>query len=111
MTRARPGTFPVPSPLIVTSRRVTIAWANVATNSPIAIWLGLSCRSRWTIRGENCPIASWTTTMVIVSTMLAMLTIDAAIVDRIGTAASGPPVMLRGMSWYSKRRSIAIVET
>ena len=33
--------------------------------------------------------------MVIVSTSSAMLTIDAAIVDRMGTAASGPPVMLR----------------
>ena len=30
----------------------------IATNSPMASWLGLSRRIRWTIRGENCPIAS-----------------------------------------------------
>ena len=39
--------------------------------SPIASWLGLSRRIRCTIRGENCPIASCTTTMVIVRTSVA----------------------------------------
>ena len=43
------------------------------------------------MRGENCPIASWTTTIVIVSTSAARLTIEAAIVVRITMAASGPP--------------------
>ena len=88
----------MPSPLIVTSRRVTIAWAKVATNSPMALWLGLSCSSRCTIRGENWPIASWTTTIVIVRTSAAMLTIEAATVDRIGMAASGPPTTEAGIS-------------
>ena len=57
-----------------TSRRASIAWANVATKRPIAIWLGLSWRIVCTMRGENCPIASWTTTIVIVRTSAARLT-------------------------------------
>ena len=93
---AIPGTWPVPSPLFVTSRRARIACTNVATKRPIASWLGLSRRIRCTIRGENWPIASWTTTMVIVSTSAVRLTIEAATVDRIAVAASGPPTTLRG---------------
>ena len=30
-----------------------MAWANVATNNPIANWLGLSCKNVCTMRGEN----------------------------------------------------------
>ena len=59
---------------------------------PIAIWLGRSRRIRCTMRGENCPIASWTTTIVIVRTSAASDTMEAATVDRIASAASGPPV-------------------
>ena len=40
-------------------------------------------QDRWTIRGENWPIASWTTTIVIVSTSAVRLTIEAATVDRM----------------------------
>ena len=36
ITTAIPGTFPVPSPLFVTSRSARIACTKVATNSPIA---------------------------------------------------------------------------
>ena len=43
-------------------------------------------------------MASWTTTIVIVSTSAASETIEAAIVDRICSAASGPPVRERGTS-------------
>jgi hypothetical protein len=93
---AMPGTWPVPSPLFVTSRSARIACTNVATNRPIASWLGLSRRMRWTIRGENWPMASWTTTMVIVSTSAVRLTIDAATVERNAVAASGPPTRLLG---------------
>ena len=75
-----------------------MAWANVAMNSPIAIWLGLSRRIVWTMRGENWPIANCTTTIVMVRTRAASDTIDAAMVDRIATAASGPPVIHSGTS-------------
>ena len=74
-----------------------MAWANVATNSPIANWLGLSRRNVCTIRGENWPIANCTTTIVIVSTKVANDTIDTAIVVRMPIAASGPPVNQRGI--------------
>ena len=77
-------------PLI--SRSVSIACTKVAMKSPTAIWLGLSRRNVCTMRGENCPIASWTTTIVMVSTSAASDTIDAAMVERIWRAASGPPV-------------------
>ena len=40
---ATPGTWPSPSNC--TSRIATMAWANVATNRPIASWLGLSRRN------------------------------------------------------------------
>ena len=53
VTTAMPGTLPVPSPLMVTSRSARIAWTKVATNRPIASWLGLSRRMRCTMRGEN----------------------------------------------------------
>jgi hypothetical protein len=53
-----PGTWPVPSPKFVTSRTARMAYTNVATKRPMATWLGLSRRTRWTIRGENWPIAS-----------------------------------------------------
>ncbi len=76
----------------LTSRIASIAWANVATKRPIAIWLGLSRRIVCTMRGENWPIASWTTTMVMVSTSAVSVTIETAIVLRIAMAASGPPV-------------------
>ena len=50
------------------------------------------------MRGENWPIASCTTTIVIVRTSAASDTIDAAIVERIASAASGPPVSDAGTS-------------
>jgi len=53
VTTAIPGTFPVLSPLFVTSRSARMECTNVATKRPIASWLGLSWRIRWTIRGEN----------------------------------------------------------
>ena len=104
---ATPGTWPSPSNC--TSRIVNMAWANVATNSPIASWLGRSCRNVCTIRGENWPIANCTTTIVIVNTSVANDTIDTAIVSRIAIAASGPPVSHRGTASKSNQRSIAIV--
>ena len=73
---------------------------------PIASWLGLSRRNVCTIRGENWPIASWTTTIVMVSTSAASDTIEAAMVERIATAASGPPVSPSGTSLKSKALSI-----
>ena len=87
---AMPGTWPVPSPRSTTSRIVSTACTKVATKSPIASWLGLSRRIRCTIRGENCPIASWTTTIVIVSTSVARLTIETAIVVKIAVADGRP---------------------
>jgi hypothetical protein len=50
------------------------------------------------MRGENWPIASWTTTSVRVSTMLVRVTIEEAIVLRIDWAASGLPVKVCGIS-------------
>ncbi len=44
-------------------------------------------------------MASWTTTMVIVSTSAARLTIEAATVPRISVAASGPPTRFLGIAW------------
>jgi hypothetical protein len=38
VTTATPGTLPVPSPLMVTSRSARIAWTKVATKRPIASW-------------------------------------------------------------------------
>ena len=61
------------------------------------------------MRGENCPIANCTTTMVIVSTSVANDTIDAAIVVRIAIAASGPPVSQRGIASKPVARSMASV--
>ena len=80
---ATPGTFPVPSPLMVTSRSARMAWTKVATKRPIASWLGLSRRMRCTMRGENWPMASWTTTIVIVRTSAVRLTIEAAMVEKM----------------------------
>jgi hypothetical protein len=98
VTTAIPGTLPVPSPLLVTSRIARIACTKVATKRPIASWLGLSWRMRCTIRSENWPIASWTTTIVIVRTSAARLTIEAATVARMAVAASGPPTRLSGIA-------------
>ncbi len=58
---------------------------------PIANWLGRSLSIGWTMRGENWPIASWTTTIVMVNTSAPRLTIEVAIAPRIARAASGPP--------------------
>ena len=93
---ATPGTCPSPSKC--TSRRASMAWAKVATNKPMANWLGRSRRKVCTMRGENWPIASCTTTIVIANTSVASETIDTAIVSKIATAASGPPVIHRGTS-------------
>ena len=98
---ATPGTWPSPSNW--TSRIVNMAWANVATNNPMASWLGRSCRNVCTMRGENWPIASCTTTIVIVNTSVANDTIDTAIVSRIAIAASGPPVSHRGIGLEVER--------
>ena len=106
---AIPGTWPSPSNC--TSRIATIECANVATNSPMASWLGLSRRNVCTIRGENCPIANCTTTIVIVNTSVASDTIDTAIVVRIPIAASGPPVSQRGITSNPSTRSTAKVPT
>src|SRR4051812_1960073 len=103
---ARPGTVPASK---FTSRRASIACANVATKSPMAIWLGLSCRIVWTMRGENWPIASCTTTIVTVRTSAHSVPSGAAVVLRIAAAASGPPVRNFGTSSNSVIRSIAIV--
>lgn len=54
-------------------------------------------------------MASWTTTMVIVSTSVATDTIDTAIVVRMPRAASGPPVVHSGITSKPSRRSNARV--
>ena len=95
---ATPGTCPVPSPRSTTSRIVSTACTKVATKSPMASWLGLSRRIRCTIRGENCPIANWTTTIVMVSTSVARLTIETAIVVRIAVAEVGRPTISCGIA-------------
>ena len=77
---------------------VSTACTNVATKSPIASWLGLSRRIRCTIRGENCPIASCTTTMVIVRTSVARLIIETAIVVKIAVADVGRPTTTCGIA-------------
>jgi hypothetical protein len=61
------------------------------------------------MRGENWPIASWTTTIVIVRTSAARLTIDVATAERMTSAASGPPVKACGMSSWSNASSIQSV--
>ena len=94
---ARPGTL-TGSPKW-TSRMASIEWAKVATNSPMANWLGLSCRNVCTMRGENWPMANCTTTIVIVSTSTVRVTIDSAMALRIASAASGPPLMLWETRW------------
>ena len=48
---------------------------------------GLVMQKRLHDRGENWPIASWTTTIVMVSTSAARLTIDSATVTRIDTSS------------------------
>jgi len=88
-----------------------MACANVATNSPTANWLGLSLRKFWTIRGENWPIASWTTTIVIVRTSAASDTIDAAMVSRMVSAASGSPVTHSGTAWKPNALAAPTVAT
>ncbi len=74
---------------------------------PIASWLGRSWRIVRTIRGENCPIASCTTTRTIVSTMPVSMIIDAATVPRIASAASGPPVSSIGTMPPSSTATVA----
>ena len=106
-TIARPGTCPSPSKW--TSRNASMAWANVATNNPIASWLGRSCRNVCTMRGENWPMANWTTTIVIVNTKVANDTMLTAIVSRMAVAASGPPVSHLGTSSNPNKLSTAIV--
>jgi hypothetical protein len=44
------------------------------------------------MRGENCPIASWTTTRTMVRTIPVSVIIEAAMAPRIARAASGPPM-------------------
>lgn len=88
-----PGTTGASS-LTRTWRMVSIACTKVATNSPIACWLGRSCRKVCTIRGENCAIASWTTTIVMDSTVATRLTSEPATAPRMASAASGPPMTL-----------------
>jgi hypothetical protein len=48
------------------------------------------------MRGENWAMASCTTTIVIVSTRAARLTMDVATVSRMLIAASGSPTKLGG---------------
>ena len=85
---------------MATWRKASMAKANVPTKMPIANWLGLSFKIGCTIRGENWPIANWTTTIVIVNTKAARLTIEVATAPRIASAASGPPVNERGINAY-----------
>jgi hypothetical protein len=88
----RPGTVPVSEPR--TSRRVSTATTNVAPNKPIASWLNRSESSADTMRGENWPMASCTTTSVKVSTTVVSETIEEAKTDRVVCAPLGVPVTL-----------------
>lgn len=106
---AMPGTLPPSAESKRISRRVRIAWANVPTKRPIATWLVVSWRIVRTIRGENCPIANCTTTIVIVRTSAASVTMDVATVLRMIRAASGPPVSSRGIRSGPSQRSTAMV--
>ena len=76
---------------------VSIACTKVATNNPMAIWLGRSRSSRCTIRGENWPMASCTTTSTMVRTSAVRLTIEVATVVKIYSAASGVPTSDAGI--------------
>src|SRR4029453_6231928 len=109
-TIASPGTNPVGSLRdgAATSRITSIACANVATNTPIANWLGRSRRIVRITRGVNWPIANCTTTIVMVRTKTVSVTIDIATVVRMASAASGSPESDRGTT-PSKERSNAIV--
>ena len=71
VTTAMPGTLPDRRRCSSPRASARIACTKVATNRPIANWLGLSLNILCTIRGENWPIASWTTTIVIVNTSAA----------------------------------------
>ena len=88
---ASPGTGS-PGSVDMILRMASIEWANVATKTPIASWLGRSRRMARTMRGENCPMASCTTTKTMVRTRPVRVTIDVATLPRIINAASGPPV-------------------
>ncbi len=68
----------------------------------------MSRRIRCTIRGENCPIASWTTTIVMVSTSAARLTIETAIVFRIAVAEVGRPTSACGTEQDVARAEAAV---
>src|SRR6185436_18535638 len=109
-TIASPGTNPFRSLRdgAATSRITSIAWAKVATNTPIANWLGRSRRMVRITRGVNCPIANWTTTIVMVSTRPVSVTMDIATVVRMASAASGSPESDRGTT-VPTDRSIAMV--
>jgi hypothetical protein len=48
--------------------------------------------------GRELPIASWTTTIVIVSTSVARLTIETAIVVKIAVAEVGRPTSTCGIA-------------
>jgi len=61
------------------------------------------------MRGENWPMASWTSTSVRVSTTLMSVTMEVAIMLRIVWAALGLPVRLCGIRAWSKERSMAVV--
>jgi hypothetical protein len=84
-----------------------MAWMKVAANRPMASWLGRSSSSERTIRGENWPMASCTTTSATVSTRVVIDTIEVAKVLRADSTALGPPVRPEGISRLSKRRSTA----
>jgi hypothetical protein len=92
-----------------TSLIASMAWANVPAKTPIANWLGRSRRNGRTARGENWPMANWTTTIVIVSTRAVSDTMDAATVERMMRAALGSPVSVRETSSPPAARSMAIV--
>jgi len=70
-----------------------------------------SWRKVCTMRGENCPIASWTTTIVMDRTVATRLIIEAATAPRMPRAASGPPMTESGMSRKSVIESRVVVMT
>src|SRR3954452_9259054 len=64
----------------------------VAANTAIANWSRRSSSSALTIRGENCPIASWIATRVTVRTVVVSGTTAEVIVARICAASVAFPV-------------------
>ena len=75
----------------VTARCTTMAYTKVDTNTPSANWMARSRRKARSTRGENCPLVSCSTTMVMENTRPVNAIMAWVIDDRKLRAPSGGP--------------------